>query len=235
MTVTEAVALYGRLEDGVTDQLHGNRSVPEVIVCPPFVALTALNDVADERLIKLAAQNCHWESEGPYTGQISLRMLNGLVEYVLLGHPEHVEAGETEEQIAKKIPAAATAGLRPVVFVGEKSPSDVATRQVELQLRNRLTGVNAKEHSVIVVYEPEWATDANEPAEPQQIEEVTAMIKQQLTEMGHPDPEVVYAGAVNSDNTDRLADVRGLDGLVLGEASLDDQEVLRILERIGAR
>src|SRR5829696_7429644 len=85
-TVDEAVALLGAIQAGLGERTRGDGTPPRVIVCPPFVALVPLRALADDRLVGLGAQNCHWESEGPYTGEVSPRMLRRVVDYGMVGH-----------------------------------------------------------------------------------------------------------------------------------------------------
>ena len=96
----EAAALLTRVQDRLREEAF---ALPIVIVCPPVIALTTVRAMADRRLVRLGAQNCHWEPSGPHTGEISPVMLAGLVEYVLIGHSERRRAGETDEQIARKV------------------------------------------------------------------------------------------------------------------------------------
>lgn len=93
--------------------------------------MVLLEALADQRVVRLGAQNCHWEREGPYTGEVSSRMLRGLVDYVMVGHSERRTGGETEEQIAGKVAAVAEAGLVPILFVGEDTRDDDAIRHTE--------------------------------------------------------------------------------------------------------
>ncbi|MFN2504961.1 MAG: triose-phosphate isomerase, partial [Acidimicrobiales bacterium] len=121
-TVEQAVALVQVIQEGLRERTSRGRQLPSVIVCPPFVSLAPVRAVVDERLVRLGAQNCHWEKEGPHTGEIPPVMLTGLAQYVLVGHSERRAAGESDEQIARKVMAAAAADLTPILFVGEDEP-----------------------------------------------------------------------------------------------------------------
>jgi triosephosphate isomerase len=111
-TVAQAVTVVQAIQAGLRERISRAQLVPSVIVCPPFVSLVPVRAVVDERLVRLGAQNCHWAREGPYTGEISPVMLTGLTRYVLLGHSDRRAAGESDEQIARKVVAVADAGLR---------------------------------------------------------------------------------------------------------------------------
>ncbi|HWC28083.1 MAG TPA: triose-phosphate isomerase family protein [Solirubrobacteraceae bacterium] len=121
-----ATALLARVQDRLREEARAPLPLPIVIVCPPAVSLTALHAIADPPLVRLGAQNCHWEPSGPYTGEISPVMLAGLVDYVMVGHSERRRAGETDEQIARKVAAVAAAGMTPILFVGEDEPTSAA-------------------------------------------------------------------------------------------------------------
>ena len=210
------------------------REPPTVIVCPPFVSLAPLQALVDRRLVRLGAQNCHWEAEGPYTGEVSPTMLAGLVEYVLIGHSERRAAGETDEQIAKKMSAAAEAGLTPILFVGEDEPTSGATAETERRLERGLSGLDLDRHQVLVVYEPTWAIGAERPAEPEHVEAVARQLKGRLRELGVGQPKIIYGGTVNADNVDQFAAIEALDGVGATRAGLEASELLRIVDRVAA-
>ena len=232
-TPDEAVALFGQVQDGLRERAEASEpELPTVILCPPFVSLTALRERADDRLVRLGAQNCHWEPEGPYTGEVSAAMLSGLVDYVLIGHSERRAAGETDEQIAKKVAAAVEAGLVPILFVGEEEPTDAAVEEAERQLGRGLEGVDLREQRALVVYEPVWAVGSDEAAEADHVRDVVAQLKRRLTELGAERPEIVYGGTVNTGNVEELTRVDGLDGVGATRAGLDAEEFLRIVDRV---
>lgn len=232
-TISGAVSLLTAIQRGLRDRARERRALPTVIVCPPFPALPALADLADRRLLHLGAQNCHWEAEGPYTGEVSPRMLTGLVDYVLLGHSERRAAGETDEQIARKVAGAAAAGLTPILFVGEDEPSDAAVEAVERRLLGGLAEVDPGRHDVLVVYEPTWAVGADAPAEAGHVREVVAHLKKRLTELGARQRTVIYGGTVTAGNAERFAGIETLDGVGATRAGLDPEEFLRIVDRVG--
>jgi len=128
-TVSEAVALSQAIQDGLRHRSDDGRRLPVPIICPPFVSLVPVCAAIDGDVVRLGAQNCHWEREGPHTGEISPTMLQGIVDCVMLGHSERRAAGETDEQIAKKVAAVAGAGLIPILFVGEDEPDADAAEQ----------------------------------------------------------------------------------------------------------
>jgi triosephosphate isomerase len=233
-TVTEAVALAGTLEDGLRDQVQGGIEAPEVVICPPFVSLTAVRDILDQPLLKLGAQDCHWEPEGAHTGEISAHMLAGITEYVLLGHSERREAGETDEQVAKKLKAAVGAGLRPVLLVGEQSKDASATKQAVQQLERGLAELEPGElEGLIVGYEPVWDIGGEQAADVQHTIGVAEQLREQGEKSGVRDISVLYGGSVTADNVGALTHVAELNGVLVGHHSIVAKDFLSIIEQVG--
>ncbi len=231
-TVDEAVALLGAIQVGLGERTPGSATPPRVIICPPFVALVPLRAVTDDRVVGLGAQNCHWESEGPYTGEISPRMLRGFVEYVMVGHSERRAGGETDEHISRKVAAVAEAGLVPILFVGEDSPDDDAIDRTQQRLRRGLSRIDAESRRVLVVYEPAWAIGAQAAAPAEHVGDVVDHIKGVLRALGARRPEVIYGGTVSEENIDDFAQLEVLDGVGATRASLDVEKLLKIVDRV---
>lgn len=232
-TVPEAVALAGKIEDGLHDQVQGGQTLPTVVLCPPFVSLTALSDVVDGRVIQFGAQNMHWEPSGPFTGEISSKMLKDLVRYVIIGHSERRLMGETDEQIAQKVAAAYQADLCPILCVGEAKPTDQAAGHVEDELREGLAAIDPKSvERLIVAYEPIWAVGTGSPADEKHIGEVISYLKEILAGLGVKSADVVYGGGITKQSVKHVLTVPGVDGLLVGGASLNDQEFLSIVGEV---
>lgn len=231
-TLSQAVTLLTEVQRGLVQR--GGPGLPTVIVCPPFPCLPVLAELRDPRLVSLGAQNCHWESAGPYTGEVSPVMLAEWADYVLLGHSDRRAVGETDEQIAKKVRAAVAAGLTPVLFVGEDEPTDAAVGQAELRLVRGLAEVDLGEHDVLVVYEPTWAVGADLPPDAGHVREVVAQLKTRLRELGAPRSEIIYGGTVSADNAGQFAAIDLLDGVGATRATLDVQGFLRIIDQLWA-
>ncbi|MBV8539749.1 MAG: triosephosphate isomerase [Pseudonocardiales bacterium] len=231
-TVDQAMALVQAIQEGLRERAARGRQLPGVIVCPPFVSLMPLRAVVDERLVRLGAQNCHWKKEGPHTGEISPMMLTGLAEYVLVGHRERRAAGESDEQIARKVAAAAEVGLTPILFVGEDEPGAVAHAQTEHQLRQGISRIDLGRQAVLVVYEPAWAIGADRAAEAGYVREMVTDLKDLLRRLGASDPEVIYGGAVTKENIEQFARLDVLDGVGATRAGLDAQGFLAMTDRV---
>ncbi len=233
-TVDEARALFEALQAGLRERAERESPLPRLIVCPPYVALVPIRAMADDRLVRLGAQNCHWEQEGSFTGEISPRMLEDLVDYVMLGHSERRAMGETDDQIARKVSAAVDVGLIPILLVGEDDRDQDAIRLTEQRLRQGLSLIDVATHDFLVVYEPTWAIGAKEAAPPEHIERAVAHLKGVLTELGARQPSIIYGGTVNESNIDDLLALEVLDGIGATRASLDTDGFLRMIDCVGA-
>lgn len=232
-TVSESVVLVGKIEEGLEDQYKSSGTLPTVVVCPPFVSLTAVTDVADNRVLKFGAQNVHWEKEGPYTGEIAAPMLKGLVDYVIVGHAERRAVGETNEQVARKVAAVVGAGLTPILCVGEPEANDVATEHCEEELREGLANVDPSSiKKLIVAYEPIWAVGTQSTAEEVHIAEVVGHLRTILDELSATRAHIIYGGGITRKNVEALVAVNGLDGLFVGGASLAHDEFLGIIDTV---
>jgi triosephosphate isomerase (TIM) len=231
-TVEQAVALVQAIQQGLRERVSRGQQLPSVIVCPPFVSLVPLRAVVDDRLVGLGAQNCHWEMEGPHTGEISPMMLTGLAQYVLVGHSERRAAGESDKQIARKVAAAAEAGLVPILFVGEDQPGAGARWQTEHRLRRGLSRIDVGHHAVLVVYEPAWAVGAEVAADAEYVGDMVAHLKDLLRQLGADDPKILYGGTVRKENIEQFAALDVLDGVGATRASLDAQGFLAMIDRI---
>ncbi len=229
---SRAGELLDAVQAGLRDRFPSGPLPVSVVLCPPFVSLAPLRASTDPRLVRLGAQNCHWEAEGPFTGEVSAPMLRGLVDYVMAGHSERRAAGETDEQIGRKVAAVAAAGLTPILFVGEDEPTDAAFERTEERLTRGLAGVEPAEQQVLVVYEPTWAIGATEAAPADHVRGVVEQLKVRLKELGSREPRVIYGGTVNTDNVEAFAALEMLDGVGATRAGLDPNGFLRIVDRV---
>jgi triosephosphate isomerase len=200
------VALKRRLTD-----LEG----VDVAVCPPFTSLAVAVQILAGTEIAVAAQNVHWEGEGPFTGEISAPMLRELGVYgAIVGHSERRQHfGETDEAVAKRAGAALEAGLSVIACVGE-TESERKGGETEEVLRRQVSVLEA-EDNLVVAYEPVWAVGTDNPATPELAQEAHALIKSVL------DVPVLYGGSVKPENAADLLAMPDVDGALIGGASLD--------------
>jgi len=202
----------------------------EVIVAPPFTALDAAADAADGSRVAVAAQNCHWDTEGAHTGEISTGMLcDAGCTHVIIGHSERRhDCGETDEQVNKKVKAALAAGLTPIVCVGETlaEREKGKTEQVlERQFTEGLAGLTPADFSrIIIAYEPVWAIGTGRTATPEMAAEahgfLRGLARRQFGESEADGVRILYGGSVKPDNIGGLMAQEEIDGALVGGASL---------------
>lgn len=232
-TLAEASTLARGVVNGARDV-----SGVELVLAPPFTSLPTVAAITRDSAIALAAQNAHWEMRGAFTGEVSPEMLRELgCRYVILGHSErrHIFM-ETDEMIAKKIPAAIAAGLQPILCVGEtldERQADKTDAVVSRQLTSALKGLDKGViKSVSVAYEPVWAIGTGHNATPQQVEEVHRGVRRLLAQLWHKEHagncRVLYGGSVKPENAAELAAVPDVDGFLVGGASLQAESFLKI-------
>jgi triosephosphate isomerase len=201
----------------------------EAVLCPPFVSLPA----AVESGHTVFAQNVHWAEEGAYTGEISPPMLLELgVAGAIVGHSERRQYfGETDESVARRTAAALEHGLRVIACVGE-SLEERESGEMELVLRVQVEAIGeaAGAHErLVVAYEPVWAIGTGRTATPGQAREAHAFIK------GLLDVPVLYGGSVKPDNADELLSEEGVDGALVGGASLEVESFTAICQAAASR
>jgi len=162
------------LAAGLRKELGSHAGPPEILVCPPFLALSAVRDALEGSPIRLGAQDVHWEPKGAFTGEVSTAMLKDVgCTAVVLGHSErrHI-MGETNEMVNRKLKACLAAGLLPIVCVGElleERNMGVTREVVERQMTKGLEGLSPEEVAKIVIaYEPVWAIGTGKTATPRQ-------------------------------------------------------------------
>lgn len=210
----------------------------DVVVCPPF---TALQEVVERRrgtAVRVAAQNMHFEESGAFTGEISAPMLVELdVEAVVLGHSERRQFfGETDEALAKKVPAALAAELEPILCVGESEEARDGgqTEEVlERQLQADLADVGDEDIAkVVIAYEPIWAIGTGKVATAEQAQEACAFIRDVLRARGAAadDVRILYGGSVKPGNAAELLALPDVDGALVGGAALDAEDFAAIVE-----
>lgn len=231
-TLEQAQASFEAIQRSLQERAERGSVLPRVILCPPLLSLVPFAALLDHDVLSLGAQNCHWEAEGAYTGEISPRMLQGLVDYVLVGHSERRAAGETDEQVAKKVAAVARHEMTPILLVGEDDAGEDAVLTSEERLRQGLSGVDVRTQPVVVVYEPTWAIGTSETASASHVSRSVTYLKGVLADMGAPAPVILYGGSVNDDNVDTLARLDVLDGVGAGRASLDPDQFLRLIDQV---
>jgi triosephosphate isomerase (TIM) len=221
---------------------HVSESGPEVVICPPFTSLRAAVELCVESPVRVAAQNMHEADEGAFTGEISPPMLLDLgVDGVILGHSERRQYfAETDEALARKVPAALGAGLEPILCVGENEAQrdgdeteGVLTRQIQADLADV---PDARLSEVVIAYEPIWAIGTGRTATPEQAQEAIALIRHLIdarSDTAAAAIRILYGGSVKPDNAAVLISQPDVDGALVGGASLDPGDFAAIVEAAG--
>jgi triosephosphate isomerase len=210
----------------------------DVVICPPFTALTAVVERRYGTAVKVAAQNMHEEGTGAFTGEISAPMLAELdVEAVVLGHSERRQFfAETDEALARKVPAALAAELEPILCVGESEEArdgGETEAVLERQLQADLADVSNDDlGGIVIAYEPIWAIGTGRTANAEQAQQACAFIRDVLRGRGAPAEEIriLYGGSVKPGNAAELMSQPDVDGALVGGAALDPEDFAAIVE-----
>jgi len=210
------------------------------VVCPPFVFLRRVRSLLEEA--SLGCQDVFWAKKGAYTGEVSLNQLKNIkVEYAIVGHSERRKhLLETDGLINKKVIAGLGAGLRIILCVGEsretrqKGGLTKAKDFVEKQLGSDLSNCKsvAKKGRLIVAYEPIWAIGSHKPDKPEDSLEMVLHIKRTLARLINIPGKVFYGGSVDKENIDSFLAYKEIDGVLVGGASLDRNQVSQMAEKI---
>lgn len=213
-----------------------------LFILPSYTALADVSRAADHQLVWIGAQNMHWEAEGPYTGEISARMLRELnMDLVMVGHAERREHfGETDEMVNRRLLTSVSSGFQTLLCVGDRM-EDVACGAsadvVRTQIKRALKGISSNQVTKIwIAYEPVWAIGASgKEAEPEFANQMHASIRESLEElmpgMGSNIP-ILYGGSVNLENAVGLNKQPEIDGLFIGRAAWDAAQFNKILRAI---
>jgi triosephosphate isomerase len=210
---------------------------PDVAVFPTFVHLAAVREALRGSRVALGAQACHERTEGAHTGEIAAEMLADVgVSVVLVGHSERRQAGETDAMVAARVRAALGAGLRPLVCVGETLAEREASRTDEVLVRQTsaaLDGLAASDLGhVDLAYEPVWAIGTGRTATPETAvlahRTIRAVLSKKFGTAG-AGPRILYGGSVKPSNAAELMSSEGVDGVLVGGASLEGPSFRAIL------
>ena len=212
----------------------------DVVLCVPFLQIPAAVRAAKHTKIAIGAQNCHFEENGAYTGEISCKMLaEAGVKYVIIGHSERRrDNNETDTTVNKKVLAALQAGLRPIICVGETlemRDNDVTLDVVRMQVKTALRGVMQDQiRRVTIAYEPIWAIGTGYTATSEQAGEVCEAIRDVVRQLYGARlaraVSVLYGGSMNTANAAELLAQHDVDGGLIGGASLKTESFEKIIE-----
>ena len=214
----------------------------DVSVHAPFTDIRTVQTFLESEKVSIAigAQNCHWEPNGAYTGEIAPGMLAKLnVSYVILGHSERREIfGETDIQIARKVSAVFANGMTPILCCGEtlaEREGEATHGKVTGQVHAGLEALTAEQvASMVIAYEPIWAIGTGRTASAEDAQQVCGWIRSKVAEMKGADAaaavRIQYGGSVKGANAAELMAQPDIDGALVGGAALDADEFARIVQ-----
>jgi len=234
-TISESIDLANLIKRGLYDVEN-----VEIVVCPPFTSLSDVKEIIMDTNISMGAQDVYWEKEGAYTGQISPVMLRELgCKYVIIGHSERRQYfGETNTTVNKKVKAALSEKLLPIVCVGENLGERKAGRTFDVvkdHVENSLSGLSREDmKNITIAYEPVWAIGTGVNATKDEAEEAHKYIRGLLKKMYDPELaeeiRIQYGGSVKPDNIKELKSEKDVDGALVGGASLKADSFIQIVK-----
>ena len=233
LNASQSSLLVHRLHERI--MLHRNI---EVVLAPSMLTLQPMSVQLDRRKFRLAAQNAYFHDEGAFTGEVSFTMLRELVHYVIIGHSERRHIfHEDLEMVRDKVAASVRNEITPILCVGETKHEreEGETKQVlHDQLMTGLSNLTAAEvGAAVIAYEPVWAIGTGDVAKPDQVETATNYIRSYVNDVFGPKAaknlRIIYGGSVVPDVVAGFLDVKGVDGFLVGGASLNYHEFSSIV------
>ncbi|TMC73866.1 MAG: triose-phosphate isomerase [Chloroflexi bacterium] len=228
-TIADAVELARAVAERIPDRVS-------VGVAPAAIALPAVADALREENVDVYAQDVHWEERGAFTGEVSVSMLRGLAVGTIVGHSEvRRDLGDTDERVARKLARATAAGLRPLLCVGESAAEHAAgeaTAVVARQVAADLALATRRGlERLVVAYEPIWAIGTGNPATGEHAAAAARAIRAALKRAGVDGDAalVLYGGSVSGRSVGEFAAADGIDGALVGGASLDPEEFAAVM------
>ena len=209
-----------------------NKKKSKLIYCPPNTLIRPLSKRFKKTNIEVGAQNCHYSYDyGAFTGQVNPNMLKNVgAKYVILGHSENRQIGETDRLINLKIKSATRAGLKIIFCIGEtlKEKKKKKTNNVlAKQIKKGLSSIKNKAN-IIIAYEPVWSIGSGLVPKSEDLTKSIAFIK---SKFGKKSPKILYGGSVNIESINALKIVTGIDGFLIGGASQNSKKFIDIIKK----
>jgi triosephosphate isomerase len=212
----------------------------EVVLAPTLLALQSLSLQIDRRQFKLAVQNLYWRDHGAYTGEVSATQLRGIVDYAIVGHSERRHVfNESDKDTRNKVQASIRNHIHPILCIGETASERAAGETHDIlhdQLVGGLANVTSDElDDVIIAYEPVWAIGTGDNALPGDVTKAVTAIRSQIKHLygaaAANSIRVLYGGSVKADSAADYLAIDGVDGLLVGGASLDAHAFVEIIKK----
>ncbi len=240
-TINEAI----ELANGLKRQLFELDSEDiDIVLCPPYTALSSVAEVIAESNLQLGAQDAYWQDEGAFTGEVSCKMLKDAgAAYIIIGHSERRQFfHETNETVNKKVKAVLAAGLTPIMCVGEmlaEREKGLTFKVLEDHVRGGLKDISGLDAvKVVIAYEPVWAIGTGKTATPEQAQEAHKYIRDLLVQLYQGEVaaavRIQYGGSVKPDNAGELMKQADVDGALVGGASLKIDSFSEIVQKSAA-
>ena len=223
----------------LSDMIPVRRSV-EVVLAPTILALQPLSLQVNRRQFKLAVQNFYWRDHGAFTGEVSATQLQSIVEYAIIGHSERrYKFNETEKDIRNKVQAAVRNHIKPILCVGEtvgERSYGETHDTIRDQLMSGLANLTSDDLEMLVVaYEPVWAIGTGDNAKPSDVIDAVKVIRNQIKQLygakAAEEVRVLYGGSVTPSSAADYLAIKGVDGLLVGGASLDSHDFTEIVDK----
>lgn len=211
-----------------------------VVLAPTLLALQSLSLQIDRRVFKLASQNLYWRDHGAFTGEVSATQLRGVVDYAIIGHSERRHIfHESDKDVRNKVQAAIRNNIRPILCVGETATERAdgeTAATLHDQLIGGLTNITSEElDQVVVAYEPVWAIGTGCNALPDDVKKATNTIRSQIKHLYGPEASkkiaILYGGSVTADSAADYLAIDGINGLLVGNTSLDAHVFTEIINK----
>jgi triosephosphate isomerase (TIM) len=229
--ISEAIDIVSTL----VKKLNTNSSV-DVVICPPYISLYEVKRIISDTAIKLGAQNMYFEEKGAFTGEIAPDMLQGLCDYVILGHSERRQLfSETDEIVNKKIIIATKKRFIPILCVGENLDENESGMAESVLKRQVMSGLNSIDPRMkfVIAYEPIWAIGTGRAASGKLANKTIKYIRSILADMWNEntanDTQILYGGSVTEKNIGEFINEEEIDGALVGGASLKPNEFINII------
>lgn len=232
-TLAEAKNLYSEIRRKLKNYI-----ATTVVVSPPFLYIPELSKTLKKEGVKLGAQDVYYEEIGPFTGEISASQLADFgVSYVIIGHSERRALGEMDEQVNRKIQTVLKRRLTPIVCIGEKGRDEQGGffNHIEAQIKSLAKGLLAKDITkVVIAYEPIWAIGTGKTATVEDVKEMQLFIVSTLTKLYDRKTaeklNILYGGSVKASIAKDLYEQGGMQGFLVGGASLNAEEFVNIVK-----
>lgn len=236
LTVHDASLYLHKLSDMVPV-----RRTIEVVLAPTLLALQPLSLQVNRRQFKLAVQNFYWRDNGAFTGEVSAAQLHSIADYAIIGHSERrYKFHETEKDIRNKVQAAVRNRIKPILCVGEtvgERSYGETNDAIRDQLVSGLANLTSDDIEMLVVaYEPVWAIGTGDNAKPADVRDAVKVIRNQIKQLygakAADEVRVLYGGSVTPSSAADYLAIKGVDGLLVGGASLDSHDFAEIVEKV---